>query len=165
MHIDFKISTWERVEIPSELEQEVLEAIKTGKITSTSDLVDKYSLDWDKMEETDEQLIPADNDGQSTIEVFQNKGDSKAIWMNGNENNLNNSFKPLYFIIEKQLQDVGDVQETNGLKNIFVYEINNNIPKLIHSIEVSMEDNSEASIQEYLDDNGYGDTYFKFIAL
>ena len=72
---------------------------------------------------------------------------------------------PLYYVVEKQLQDVGDFQETNGLKNIYVYEVQSDYPKLTHTIEASLEDNSEEAIQEYLDDNGYGDTAFKFIAL
>jgi len=38
MDFDFKITTWERVNVPQEKEQEILEAIKAGEITSSNDI-------------------------------------------------------------------------------------------------------------------------------
>ena len=40
MKFDFKITTWERVTVREENEQEVLQAIKEGKIESAQDIFD-----------------------------------------------------------------------------------------------------------------------------
>ena len=39
MHVDFKITNWERVEFSDELEGEVLEAFKKGDIRDMDDLI------------------------------------------------------------------------------------------------------------------------------
>jgi len=63
--------------------------------------------------------------------------------------------KKLYLVVEKQLEYVGDVQETNGFKYITAYEIiNNELIKFI-SIETEIENESISAMLEYLEDNGY----------
>lgn len=71
--------------------------------------------------------------------------------------------KKLYYVVEKELTDNGDgTESTTGNKNITVYEIVNNEPKIFTTIDASIEDNSKDLIQEYLDDNGLGEEIFVF---
>ena len=75
--------------------------------------------------------------------------------------------KKLYYIVDLELQHVdGEIQETTGNKFIWVYDIIDNVPnKFCADLEIDITDNSEEAIQEYLDDNGYGDETFEFIEL
>lgn len=85
MHVDFKITTWERVEIPENHEGEILEAIKSGKVKTANDIFDQFpSLDisCNKIHDVDEQMTPEENGGSSTIEVFEENG-ADDIWSNG----------------------------------------------------------------------------------
>jgi len=81
MDFDFKITTWERVNVSEEHEQKVLQAIKEGKITSSNDVFDFLADKMDfryinfrciKLSETDEQMTVEENGGCSTIEVIDN---------------------------------------------------------------------------------------------
>jgi hypothetical protein len=78
MDFDFKITTWERVNVSEEHEQEVLQAIKEGKITSANDVFDfladkgDMNIECIKLTETDEQMTVEENGGCSTIEVIDN---------------------------------------------------------------------------------------------
>ena len=85
MHVDFKITTWERVEIPEDNKAEVLEAIKSGKVSTANDIFDQFpnlDISCNKMDDVDEQMSPEENGGSSTIEVFEEKG-ADDIWSNG----------------------------------------------------------------------------------
>jgi len=73
--------------------------------------------------------------------------------------------KNLFYVVEKQLKDVGEVEETTGWKNIIVYSIVENQPKIFCEIEALTENSSVEEIQEYLDNNGYGDEEFEFTQL
>jgi hypothetical protein len=73
--------------------------------------------------------------------------------------------KKLYYVIEKQLQDNGDCEETNGWKNITVYSITDNIPVNEFIVEAEISDNSVEAITNYLEDNGMGDDEYEFIQL
>jgi hypothetical protein len=73
--------------------------------------------------------------------------------------------KKLYYVIEKQLQNNGDYEETNGLKNITVYSITDNIPVNEFMIEVENWDCSQQAINTYLEDNGMGDDEYELIQL
>lgn len=65
--------------------------------------------------------------------------------------------KKLYFTVEKETE-IGNEEETiTGNKTITVYDIVNNEPKLFAAIDCGNEENSKDKIQEYLNDNGYGD--------
>ncbi len=70
--------------------------------------------------------------------------------------------KKLYYTVEKEVEADDFL---TGLKNVTVYEIINNEPKKFFSLDLSLEDNSKDEIQDYLDDNGYGDDEFEFILL
>tara|TARA_R110000851_G_scaffold21819_1_gene65042 strand:- start:4588 stop:4866 length:279 start_codon:yes stop_codon:yes gene_type:complete len=90
MEFDFKITTWERVTVKEENEQEVLQAIKNGKIESANDIYDfladkgDINIECEKLTQVDEQMSVDDNDGASTIEVLDSAGNS--IFSNGTEN-------------------------------------------------------------------------------
>ena len=74
--------------------------------------------------------------------------------------------KILYYVVEKLTQDVGDdIHELTGWKTITVYTIENN--KLVKFFDIEGENslNTEDEIQDYLDDNGYGDEDIKFVEL
>ena len=74
--------------------------------------------------------------------------------------------KKLYFVVEKQLTDVGDdIMEANGWKEITVYEMVDNEPKEFTSLECSNSDDSIYAITDWLEENGYGDDEFEFIQL
>jgi hypothetical protein len=73
--------------------------------------------------------------------------------------------KILYYVVEKQLEDIGDIQETNGLKYVTVYSIENDKPKKEFVIEIDISDCSQQAINAYLDDNGMGDDEFELIEL
>lgn len=69
--------------------------------------------------------------------------------------------KKLYYTIEKEVDD----DNLTGNKTITVYEIVNNEPKRFFTIDCENEENSKDKINEYLDDNGYGDDEITLILL
>ena len=85
MHVDFKVKTWERVEIQEKYKDAVLKAIESGKITSANDIFEQFpsdDLSCNKLDDVDEQMSPTENGGCSTIEVFEENG-KDDIWSNG----------------------------------------------------------------------------------
>jgi len=90
MEFEFKVTTWERVNVSPENEEKVLQAIKDGKITSSQEVFDlletsDIELTCNTIDETEEQMSPNENDGQNTIEVRNDDGN--VIWGNGVETN------------------------------------------------------------------------------
>ena len=84
MDSDFKVTTWERVSVDPEHEEQLLRLIKEGEITSANDVFAyKFGAECNKLDDTDEQLTPEENGGASTIEVIGNKG--QTVYWNGNE--------------------------------------------------------------------------------
>jgi hypothetical protein len=71
--------------------------------------------------------------------------------------------KKLYYTVEKEVDSTGE--SLTGNKEVMVYEIVNNEPKRFFSLDLSNEDDTQEEIQDYLDDNGYGDDEFEFILL
>jgi hypothetical protein len=61
--------------------------------------------------------------------------------------------KEFYYVVEKQLTPIEEVEETNGWKTISVYEIENNKPKCVAEFDIENEDKSEAEISTYLVEN------------
>ena len=72
LNIDFKITTWERVSVPTEHKDKVLEALNSGEIQTSNDLIEFIEdANFDGiMEETSEQLTVEDNGNQPTIEII-----------------------------------------------------------------------------------------------
>ncbi|WP_373495073.1 hypothetical protein [Aquiflexum sp.] len=85
MRVDFRVLTWEQVEIPEEHEAKVLELLASGEIKNSDDLYELIDpegegfLTCDVLQET-EQLSVFDNGECSTIEVIQ---ECEIIWQNG----------------------------------------------------------------------------------
>jgi hypothetical protein len=70
--------------------------------------------------------------------------------------------KILYYVAESTYYDyVGSAD----WKVIAVYEIIDNQPMLFAEIEALSTASSEEEIQEYLDNNGYGDEEYEFVRL
>jgi len=83
MHIDFKITTWERAIISEEDKEIVLKAIENGKLKTQGDFdnLEIESLSWETMTDVSEYMLPSENDNQPTLEVFDNN--DKRIYTNG----------------------------------------------------------------------------------
>ena len=83
MVVDFKITTWERVSVPQEMEKQVIDAIESGEVRSSTDLLDLFEeVTFEGiMEETSEQMLIEENDGQATIEVI-NISNNNTIYRN-----------------------------------------------------------------------------------
>jgi len=71
----------------------------------------------------------------------------------------------LYYTVEKQTQTIDTIEECIGWKNIQVYEIANDIPKLWFEIEARNDDYTNVQIQNWLDNNGYEDREYDMIWL
>lgn len=84
MHVDFKITIWERSAIPQDLEPMVREMLKNGKITSANDLHAAFDdqISTDTMYDTSEQMSVEDNGGFTTIEAFEGEWE-EAFFKNG----------------------------------------------------------------------------------
>ena len=57
------------------------------------------------------------------------------------------------------------IEECNGYKNIQVYRIKNNQPKIWFQIEARNDEYSENEIQFWLDNNGFDEMNFEMILL
>lgn len=89
MHVDFKITTWERCELPDDLTPEEVETIKdkikSGVISCYSDIDEEcgnVGLSTEIILEVEEYMTPEENGGCSTIEFRE--GDNVTA-MNANE--------------------------------------------------------------------------------
>ncbi len=83
MYVDFKVTTWERVELPDNLTEKekthIINGIKIEKITSSNNLIDtledmKKSGEYSVIVEAEEQMTVKENNGCATIEFFEEKG-------------------------------------------------------------------------------------------
>ncbi len=84
MNLDNKITTWERIHFPSGKEEEILKKFKTGEITTVNELTTQYdNCDFSIVMNASEDITVEENDGQSTMEIFQNKRDTTPLWGNG----------------------------------------------------------------------------------
>lgn len=90
MEFTFKETVWASVSVPEEIEQDVLDSIKNGEVTTAEDIFQQFpteGLEYDTIDNTSEQMSVEENDNQSTIEVMeivdQGKGFGKdIIWSN-----------------------------------------------------------------------------------
>lgn len=71
----------------------------------------------------------------------------------------------LYYTIEKQTEPLEDTEVCTGWKNIQVYEIANDQPKLWFELEVENEESSLKSIQSWLDNSGFRHRKYEFVCL
>ena len=74
--------------------------------------------------------------------------------------------KKLYYSVTKETQVINELDECTGFKSIRMYGIENNELKSIGVInDLNNYDKTIDAIQEWLDDNGYGDDDLDFILL
>ena len=70
--------------------------------------------------------------------------------------------KKLFYVVEKELEDIDGVQETTGYKDIRIYDIVDNVPKLVDTItaenEYSTLDELKCFVKETIQDEDY-ETY------
>jgi hypothetical protein len=72
MHVDFKITTWERIEVPAEHEDKVKELVQSGAINNSTDMIDYFDdLEVRKIDDVDEYMTVSENGGCATLEVFE----------------------------------------------------------------------------------------------
>ena len=57
----------------------------------------------------------------------------------------------LYYTVEKRLIDIDGIEEADGWKDIIVYTIEDNIPKIMCEFEALNENSTEEEIQTWLD--------------
>jgi hypothetical protein len=73
--------------------------------------------------------------------------------------------KKLYYVVDRQFEDIDGFAEATGYKDVQVYEVlNGEIEKFCY-LDLSNEDNTEEAINDYLNDNGFGDDEFELIQL
>jgi len=76
-HVDFKITTWERIELEDSQVEQVSKLIKEGKIESASDMWSYFEdISCFKLPEVDEQMTVEENDMQPTVELFNTEGET-----------------------------------------------------------------------------------------
>lgn len=73
--------------------------------------------------------------------------------------------KKLYYVVEKQLQDVEVVEETTGWKTITVYTIEKEELKKWFDLEINNEKNNQEAIIGYIYDNDLNINEIKLIEL
>lgn len=73
--------------------------------------------------------------------------------------------KNFYYVVEYQHENIDGVLECNGLKNVTIYTISNNVPKKITELELELESKTTDEISEYLIENGLGDDNINLIQL
>ena len=73
--------------------------------------------------------------------------------------------KKLYYVVERDLFDFDDIQETTGVKNVRVYTIENGELQNWFNLELINSDITLEEIKDYLNDNGYETNNLKMIQL
>ena len=87
MYVDFKVTIWERITIPKELEEDILEKIKTGEINNSDDAWGLYGSvidnNYELLLDTNDPMYPEHNDGCATIEIHSGDQNNDVIlWDN-----------------------------------------------------------------------------------
>ncbi|MEA2037237.1 MAG: hypothetical protein U9O94_07015 [Nanoarchaeota archaeon] len=83
MNIDFKITIWERIGIPEELEEEILAKFKSGEFEDYHQMTDAYPEEEFPsviLYGSEEAMTLDDNKGNSTFEIMS---DGKTLYSNG----------------------------------------------------------------------------------
>ena len=87
MHVDFKITTWERCELPDDLSPDQIKDLKRkieeGIITDWDDLNEEIGIiDTETLIDVEQYLVPEENGGCATIELYMEKGETNPIASN-----------------------------------------------------------------------------------
>lgn len=60
--------------------------------------------------------------------------------------------KTLFYVIEKELENIGGVEETTGYKDVRVYDIVGGVPKLVIDINIENSDSTLAELKTYVEE-------------
>ncbi len=83
-HVDFKITTWERIELEESQVEQVKKLIEEGKVNSANDMWDYFEdIDCFKLAEVDEPMTVEDNQGNPTIELFNDEAETVCTNVEG----------------------------------------------------------------------------------
>jgi hypothetical protein len=85
-HLDFKITSWRRVFVPDDKINETIKLLKEGGCDQPYDLMDiKGYYDATTYDDQccEEPMLPNENDGCSTQELYSEDGN--IVYRNGNE--------------------------------------------------------------------------------
>lgn len=81
-YLDVKVTTWERAYIKDEDVEEVLRQLEIGEINHPSDFYESFDvLDTETLLDTNTYMSVEENEGFSTMEMFNEKGN--VLWANG----------------------------------------------------------------------------------
>ena len=82
-YIDYKVTNWVRVHFPEKANMKlVIDDLKNHRQLPSEGFDEDVT--YETMYNTEKYLDPSENDGDSTIEVYNNNG--KIIWENGKSN-------------------------------------------------------------------------------
>jgi hypothetical protein len=74
MYLEMKIAQWKRIKIPKELEKEFMQKVENREITESDQAIvflNKHSeVIHDEFNERIETILPANNFGEATFQVF-----------------------------------------------------------------------------------------------
>ena len=85
-HLDFKITSWKRLRIPDEKVEEVIARLKESDCDEVYDLQEiegVFFVQDGPDAECEEAMIPDENNGSSTQELYNSEGD--IIYQNGTD--------------------------------------------------------------------------------
>ncbi len=83
-HLNFKVTRWEKIHIPDELVNEVIEHLKTTEPDEVYDLLNLTGVYYDNIcpdDAAEEPVLVSENDDYSTQELYDSNGD--IIYQNG----------------------------------------------------------------------------------
>ena len=60
--------------------------------------------------------------------------------------------KTLFYVIEKELENIGGVEETTGYKDVRVYDIVGGVPKLVIDINIENSDSTLDELKTYVEE-------------
>ncbi|HAH22481.1 MAG TPA: hypothetical protein DCL77_01725 [Prolixibacteraceae bacterium] len=80
MHVDVKVTTWQRISLPDDADRKVV--IKVLEQEHISSLWDHFEdVSFEALAETEHYLTPEENEGKATVELFLETGDD-PFWVN-----------------------------------------------------------------------------------
>lgn len=82
-YIDEKVTIWRRTYYSFNGTEEETQKMLIESVEGRGHFLDTNMIDSEVLYETEELMTPEDNDGQPTMEVFNEKGET--IWSNGKQ--------------------------------------------------------------------------------
>ena len=150
MQVEFICRSCQVITIDKIIKDEVIDLIKSGDIKNPNDLLLKFPTDaWinDNYDTEYETIEPCDYNQKPTIQLV----DGNYNVLLGNRVMAESKPKLYYTVdLDKEYIDEEECILTGG-KNITLYKIENNMPKLVAEIICKLEDNSIEEINAYFE--------------